>query len=405
MPSQSQKQPHIAEFIMLIALLSSLVALSLDTMLPAFNTIAADLNIQDIRQTQWIITAIIVGMAFGQLFFGPLSDAYGRKGSILLGIGLFCLGAVLSMTAQSFEALLIGRFIQGIGVSGPRIATMALVRDKFVGNAMARIMSFVMVAFVMVPMLAPLVGQAILLAFSWRAIFGLFVVLSVIAGIWLAIRQPETLQPENRRPMNAKSIGFGIKIVVSHPRTLGFSMASGVIFGGLLTYVGSAQAIFEGIYGLGDKFPFFFAALAFGIGSASYVNGRLVMRIGALNLAIYALIGKMLLALILVVLAMLQGGSPTLWQFMLLGFMLMFCVGILFGNLSSLAMVPLGKLAGVGAAVVGTLQNIVSVVVSVSIGWFFNGTLLPVVAGFFVSAVLALGLVLLVKDKSEDQIG
>lgn len=399
------KQPSLFEFILLIALLSSLVALSLDTMLPAFSIIAEDLAISDIRHTQWIITAIIVGMAFGQLFFGPLSDAYGRKGAILSGIVLFCVGALLSMFAQTFEALLIGRFIQGIGVSGPRIATMALVRDKFVGNAMARIMSFVMVAFVLIPMLAPLVGQAILMAFSWRAIFGLFVLLSIIAGIWLAIRQPETLVPENRRPMSLKSIFNGIKLVMSQPRTLGFSIASGVVFGGLLAYVGSAQAIFEGIYQLGDKFPFFFAALALGIGSASYVNGKLVMRMGALKLAIYALIGKISLASILVVLALTQDGSPALWQFMSLGFLLMFCVGILFGNLSSLAMVPLGKLAGVGAAVVGTTQNIVSVVISVAIGWFFNGTLLPIVSGFLVSAVIALLLVMLVRNKADDLIG
>ncbi|MFQ3229324.1 multidrug effflux MFS transporter [Reinekea sp.] len=399
------KQPSLFEFILLIALLSSLVALSLDTMLPAFSIIAEDLAISDIRHTQWIITAIIVGMAFGQLFFGPLSDAYGRKGAILSGIVLFCVGALLSMFAQTFEALLIGRFIQGIGVSGPRIATMALVRDKFVGNAMARIMSFVMVAFVLIPMLAPLVGQAILMAFSWRAIFGLFVLLSIIAGIWLAIRQPETLVPENRRPMSLRSIFNGIKLVMSQPRTLGFSIASGVVFGGLLAYVGSAQAIFEGIYQLGDKFPFFFAALALGIGSASYVNGKLVMRMGALKLAIYALIGKISLASILVVLALTQDGSPALWQFMSLGFLLMFCVGILFGNLSSLAMVPLGKLAGVGAAVVGTTQNIVSVVISVAIGWFFNGTLLPIVSGFLVSAVIALLLVMLVRNKADDLIG
>lgn len=405
MSQSSEKQPSFVEFILLIALLSSLVALSLDTMLPAFNVIAEDLSIPDIRHTQWIITSIIVGMAFGQLFFGPLADAYGRKISILSGIVLFCIGALLSMFAQSFEALLIGRFIQGIGVSGPRIATTALVRDKFVGNAMARIMSFVMVAFILIPMLAPLVGQAILLAFSWRAIFGLFVLLSVIAGVWLAVRQPETLLPENRRPMHLRTILTGIKLVLSQPRTLGFSIASGIVFGGLLAYVGSAQAIFEGVYKLGDKFPFFFAALALGIGTASFVNGKLVMRVGALNLAIYALCGKIVLALLLVILSLAQEGSPALWQFMVLGFLLMFCVGILFGNLSSLAMVPLGKLAGVGAAVVGTLQNIISVVISVSIGWFFNGTILPIVLGFLVSAVLALSLVFLVKNKSEAQIG
>lgn len=398
------KQPSFFEFIALVALLTSLVALSLDAMLPAFNMIAQDLAIADIRQTQWIITAIIVGMAFGQLFFGPLADAKGRKFAILSGIALFCIGAYLSMNAQSFEALLVGRFIQGFGVSGPRIATMALVRDRFVGNAMARVMSFVMVAFILVPMLAPLVGQAILLAFSWRAIFALFIVLSLLAAIWMSVRQPETLLPEHRRSMRIGSVVQGFSVVFRQPRSLGFASASGVVFGGLLAYVGSSQAIFDGVYGLGAQFPFFFAALAFGVGMASFANSQLVMRFGAQRLSIIALIAMFLLSGLLVLLAVVHGGSPLLWQFMSIGFLMMFAIGILFGNLNSLAMVPLGKLAGVGAAVVGTVQNIVSVVISVFIGWFFTDQLLPILVGFMGSAAGALTLVLWVRGASDAQV-
>lgn len=399
------KQPSFFEFIALVALLTSLVALSLDAMLPAFYMIADDLAIADIRQTQWIITAIIIGMAFGQVFFGPLADAKGRKFAILTGIALFCIGAFVSMNAQSFTELLIGRFIQGLGVSGPRIATMALVRDRFVGNAMARVMSFVMVAFILVPMLAPLVGQAILLAFSWRAIFALFIVLSLLAALWMVLRQPETLLPEHRRSMRLGSVMQGFAAVFRQPRSLGFASASGIIFGGLLAYVASSQAIYDGIYGLGVQFPFYFAALALGVGLASFANSQLVMRFGAQRLSIVALAAMFLISGMLVVLALMQGGSPPLWQFMSLGFLMMFAVGILFGNLNSLAMVPLGKLAGVGAAVVGTVQNLVSVVVSVFIGWFFTDQLLPILLGFMFSAAGALLLVLYVRGATDAQVG
>lgn len=394
-----QKDPGFVEFIALIAVITSLAALSIDAMLPALPMMATDLAVADFRQTQWVITSVILGMSVGQMFFGPFSDAYGRKFSILSGIGLFCLGSLVSMFATSMTMMLVGRVIQGIGVAGPRIASMALVRDKFVGDHMARVMSFVMMVFILVPMLAPMVGLAILHAMGWRAIFGLFILLSIMTGIWLFVRQPETLSVIGRRPFRLGKIVDTTKAVVKHPRVLGFSAAAGLIFGGMLAYVASAQSIFQDIYGLGDKFPFFFAALALGFGIASLVNGKLVVRLGAEPIAtfmLYCLIGISAVASLA---ALLSGGSPPLWLFMILAFGMFFCIGILFGNLNALAMVPLGKMAGIGAAIIGSISNVIAVFMSAVIGWFYIDSLAPILVGILLSSILALVIVKGIKHK------
>ncbi|EAR11259.1 multidrug effflux MFS transporter [Reinekea blandensis] len=397
--------PALPEFIALVALITSLVALSIDAMLPALPNIASDLVVSDYRQTQWVITSLIFGMSFGQMVFGPLSDAFGRKFAILSGIALFSVGSVLSMMATSLPMLIAGRVLQGLGVSGPRIASMALVRDKYVGDQMARVMSFVMMVFILVPMLAPIVGQQILNLWGWREIFALFIVLSTIAAVWLGVRQPETLMPESRRPFHVGQIARTALMVVRHPRVLGFSVAAGFVFGGLLSYVASAQAIFQGIYGLGDDFPYYFAALAFGLGCASLVNGSLVVRFGSLRLSLLGLIGMLCLAALLSLIAAFNQGIPPLSLFMGIGFLMFFCVGILFGNLNSLAMVPLGRMAGIGAAVVGSVSNVVAVLVSGLVGWFFNDTLLPILIGIMFSAAASLAITLKIRHADDHVLG
>lgn len=396
-PKISISQPKLPEFIALVALITSLVALSIDAMLPALPDIAIELGVEDARYTQWIITSLILGMSAGQMLFGPLSDRFGRKIAILSGIVLFCVGSVMSMTANNLTVLLAGRLLQGIGVSGPRIASMALVRDQYAGDAMARVMSFVMMVFILVPMLAPAIGQAILWVANWRYIFGLFIVLSLFAGLWLALRQPETLQAENRRRLHPWLILATTWEILRNPAVMAYAVASGFVFGGLLAYVATSQGIFQDIYGLGDAFPFYFAALAFGVGLSSLVNGTLVMKLGARHLSELALIGLIIFGAILTLLAYWQGGNPALEQFMVLGFAMFFCVGILFGNLNSLAMLPLGKMAGIGAAVIGSVSNVVAVAASSLIGWFFTQSVLPIIVGIMVCGVCALCLMWWVK--------
>ena len=397
----TKQGPALPEFVALMALITSLVAMSIDAVLPALPSIAFDLAVSDYRQTQWVITSIILGMSFGQLFFGPLSDAFGRKFAITSGVALFSLGSVIAMTANSLTMLIVGRVLQGIGVSGPRIASMALVRDKYVGDQMARVMSFVMMVFIVVPMLAPIIGQWILHLWGWQAIFAFVMGLAILATIWLNVRQPETLAIESRRPFHISSVLETALKVLKNPRVFGFSVTSGLVFGGLLSYVSSAQAIFQDIYLLGESFPYYFAALAFGIGLASLTNSTLVVSLGSLRLSIMALSAMLVLSTILLVVALLNRGIPPLSVFMTLGFAVFFCVGILFGNLNSLAMVPLGRMAGIGAAVIGSVSNLVAVPVAGAVGWFFDGTLIPIVSGLCFCAAASLVIVFSVRHKND----
>ena len=396
-----KRGPDLPEFVALIALITSLVALSIDAVLPALPDIARDLSVSDYRQTQWVITSLVLGMSGGQLFFGPLSDAFGRKFTISFGVLLFSVGSLLSMFAQSMTILIVGRILQGIGVSGPRIGSMALIRDQYVGDQMARVMSFVMTVFIVVPMLAPVIGQWILYAFNWRMIFGFVMSLAIFSVVWLNIRQPETLAKSSRRPFTMSSILHTAVQVVKHPRVLGFAVTSGFIFGSLLSYVSSAQTIFQDIYQVGSAFPYYFAALAFGIGLASLANSKLVVHFGALRLTIVGLIGVSILSLILLFMAILNEGSPILPVFMVFGFILFFFIGILFGNLNALAMVPLGRMAGIGAAVIGSISNIVAVLVAAMVGWLFNGTLVPMISGWCLCSTVSLLIVHYVKNKGD----
>ncbi len=283
--------PRYGEFVALVALMISLVALSIDAMLPALATIGAELGARQANDAQLILSALFLGLAFAQVIYGPLSDSFGRKPTIYLGFGLFIGGCLLSALATSFAAMLIGRFLQGIGAAGPRIVTIAMVRDLYEGRAMARIMSSVMAVFILVPALAPGIGQLILMVASWRAIFGAFLAVASIAVVWFGIRQPETLSAAHRASFSLRRIAGAAREVCGHPVAFGYTLAAGLIFGALIGYLTSAAQIFQGQYGLGERFPIYFAALALAIGLASWCNSRLVMRYGMRLLSGVAVVG------------------------------------------------------------------------------------------------------------------
>jgi DHA1 family bicyclomycin/chloramphenicol resistance-like MFS transporter len=373
---------RLPEFVALMALMTSLVALSMDAMLPAMPAIAADLGITDIAQTHMIITFLVLGMAFGQLFYGPLSDVIGRRPSIFSGLICFTIGSLICMQSQSQEWMLFGRLVQGFGVSGPRIVSVAIIRDRFIGRAMAQVMSFIMMVFIIVPMIAPAIGQVVVQLSNWRMIFAVFIALALIITVWFGWRHPETLPADKRKPFSWTALMRDTRTVLSTRSAMWFTAAAGFIFGGFLTYLSSAQAIYQELYDVGDQFPVYFAAMAFSIGVASYVNSRLVMRFGTRLISYLALYGFIGCFTLLWVLALLQDGLPPIWQFMLLGASGFFSVGLLFGNLNAMAMQPLGKVAGLGAALVGSLTSFISVPLSYLVGLFYNDTLIPLVAGF-----------------------
>lgn len=374
-----------------MALLTSLVALSIDAMLPALSTIGTDLGVQRENGTQLVVTALFVGFAVGQLFFGPISDSTGRKPPIYVGLGLFMLGSILAMSAWNFPVMLLGRALQGFGAAAPRIVTIAMIRDQYEGRAMARVMSFVMAVFILVPMLAPALGQAVLLFANWRMIFALLLLLASVVLVWFAIRQHETLPPDQRKPFSLKRIGSAALEVGRDRWAVGYTISSGLIFGAFLGYLNSAQQIFQSQFALGTRFPLYFAALALSLGCASVVNAQLVMRFGMRLLSRRALQGLCLVSGGFFFYAWTMAGDPSLWTFMTWGALTFFCMGLVFGNFNAMAIESLGHIAGVAAAIIGSGATVISLLLGLLIGQSYNGTVLPLVGGFAILGILSLG--------------
>jgi MFS transporter, DHA1 family, multidrug resistance protein len=379
-----------AEFVALIAMIISLVAMSIDAMLPALSEIAISLGATDPNRRQLIITSMFLGLSCAQLFYGPLSDSLGRKPMMYAGFGIFIAGSGMCIAARSLNAMLLGRFLQGIGVAGPRTLAVAMVRDQFEGRSMARIMSLVSTVFILVPVLAPSIGQGVLLIADWRGIFWVLLGQAVLACLWLALRQPETMPPERRAPLSLPRIARAFQATFTNRVALGYTVTAGLVTGAFVGYLSSSQQILQELYGLGARFPIYFGALALTIGAASLVNAQLVMRLGMRALCVVALRVLSVLALVYLAFVAARGGVPPLWTLMAFLLASFFCVGILFGNFNALAMEPLGRIAGVASAVVNSLTSFISVGIGTLIGQAFNRTVIPLVAGFAVLGAASL---------------
>jgi DHA1 family bicyclomycin/chloramphenicol resistance-like MFS transporter len=386
----NHNHPGFVEFVILVALIISVVALAIDAMLPALPAIADELKIRNINDSQYIVSLFFAGMALGQMIFGPMSDAIGRKPSIIAGFFVFAVGCVISIQAPNFELMLLGRFLQGLGASGPRIVSIALVRDKYMGREMARVMSFVMSVFILIPVLAPAVGQLVLQWAGWRAIFVMFLILAVLVTTWFWYRQPETLTPQNRIPFSFTQLISDCRAIVSIRTALGYTLTMGFVFGAFIGYLSSSQQIFQVQYQLSSLFPLYFGILASAIGLASLVNARLVMRYGMRRLSSIALSVITLVSFPFLVFVLSQQGHPPLIAMMLYLMVIFFFFGILFGNLNALAMEPLGYIAGLGSAVVGSISTFLSVMLGIVVANAYDGTVIPLVAGFALLGLAAL---------------
>jgi len=394
-------QLGFGEFVALMATMTSLAALSTDAMLPALPAIGLDLGLQQENAGQLVVSTLFLGMAVGQLFYGPVSDSSGRKPAIYVGFLLFMAGCLLSMVSGSFTVMLAGRLLQGIGVAGPRSVTTALIRDLYEGRRMAQVMSFIATVFILVPVIAPMLGQGILMISGWRTIFGALLLLALLSLAWFALRQPETLPAIRRVPFSIGRILRAFREVLTNPVALGYTVTAGLASGAFMGYLNSAQQIFQDQYGVGARFPFYFATLALALGTASFVNARLVVRFGMRALSWTALIVMSSLSILFFVFAFTQAGNPALWFFMAYMMGTFFCTGILFGNLNSLAMEPLGHIAGVGAAVVGSLSLMIAAFLGAFIGQQYNGTILPLVGGFGLLALASLAIMGWVKRSGQ----
>ncbi len=380
----------IPEFVTLLAMMVSILALSIDAMLPALGQIGVDLGVSDVNDTQLIISAMFLGFAVGQIIAGPVSDSFGRKPVIYGGYAVFIVGCLMSMMATNFETMLAGRVLQGLGAAAPRIVSLALVRDGYEGRAMARIMSIVMAIFILVPAVAPGVGQVTLLFAHWRVIFGLLLLMAVIALVWFAARQPETLAVSDRRKFSVRNIAGGIVEAFGYRAAVGYTIASGIIFGAFLGYLSSAQQVFQTVYDTGDLFAVYFGIAALSIGAASIFNSNAVMRLGMRFLTWRALFSITFLSGLFLVPVEMFDGVPPMWSFMVWLLVAFFAVGILFGNFNALAMEPLGHMAGLGAALVGSVSTLISLPLGWAVGHLFDNTIVPLVAGFAILGAVSL---------------
>lgn len=386
-----QRKPlPFGEFVTLMAIMTSLVALTIDAMLPALPEIGHDLGVVNANDNQHVISALFVGLAFGQLVFGPLSDSIGRKPAIYIGFTICAAGCVLSMVSTSFAVMLAGRALQGFGAACARTVCTALIRDMYEGRAMARVLSFTMAIFILVPTIAPAIGQGILLIADWRAIFGVFLFLVGSSGIWFALRQPETLTPERRSPFAFSTIIGSLYLVLSNRTSLGYTIAAGFIFGILIAYLNLAQQVLQVQYGLGKLFPLYFGILALSIGLASVVNAKLVMQHGMHRLSNLALITLIIVSVGYLIVTVMSDGHPVFWSFMVFMLMAFFCMGALFGNLTSIAMEPMGHIAGIASAFVNCGATIVSVPLGATVGQLYEGNVTPLITSFVVLSVAAL---------------
>ena len=385
-----QKNKSKLEFIGLMAALMSLVALSIDALLPALEQIGISINIQqNSNDNQLLITMIFLGLGFGQLISGPISDSLGRKPVIYFGFSVFVIASFICISATSIEMMVFGRILQGIGLSAPRTISIAMVRDSFEGNYMAKIMSFIVVIFILVPVVAPAIGKLMLDAYGWRFIFYSQLIYGFIVMIWLWKRQPETLKKENRTKLSISLFIEGTKEFLKHKQAVVFTLISGFITGSFMVYLSASQQIFQVQYDLVEEFPYIFAGLAISVGFATFLNGTFVMKFGMFKLITTFLVIFTLIPVLYI--GLFYGKENPDINILLAFFALQFfALGFLFGNIRALAMQPVGHIAGVGAAINGFVSTIMAVPIATFIGTYVKTTTLPLFVGFLICGILSL---------------
>jgi DHA1 family bicyclomycin/chloramphenicol resistance-like MFS transporter len=382
---QQPKFPRFGEFVAIIALMMGMTAYTIDNLLPAFDAIRAEFSLRNPNDAQFLVYGYMIAFAISQLAYGPLADMFGRRPVLLAGLLIFALGSALALVAPSFAVLMIARVVQGIGTAAARVLAVAIVRDRFAGREMARVMSLTMMVFLIVPIVAPAIG-AVLVAFgNWHSVFWSMLALAVTLALWFGLRMPETLHPQYRLPFSARRIGAAARLTITTRVSLGYATGVGLMMGCVLAYVGSAQQILETtVYGLGPAFPLYFAVVAGVMAVASFANSMLVRRFGMRRLshigvcAFIAAAGAQLAA------ALAYGGAPPLWLFTALVSANMFLFALIVPNFNAMAMEPLGSVAGTASSLIGAFTTLTGALCGLAVGQSFNGTVIPLAAGFLI---------------------
>ena len=387
------------EFIALMAFLMSVVALAIDALLPALDIIGNSLDTQENSDHQLLITMIFIGLGVGPLFFGPLSDSLGRKPMVFVGFGIFILASFICVYSNSLEIMVLGRILQGFGLSAPRTISVAIIRDLYSGDYMAKIMSFVIVIFLLVPIIAPAMGKLILDSFNWEAIFIFQIIFCLLIAFWFWKRQEETLDPKNRIDFKIDLFKKGFLELMRFKKTIAYTLISGLITGSFMVYLSTSQQIFQEQYGLKEAFPFIFAGLATASGGAILLNGLFVVKYGMKKIINVSLIGFFLISVCYAFLFYNSVNPPIIiiLSFFSLQF---FCLGFLFGNLRAIAMEPVGHIAGIGAAITGFISTLMAVPISIVIGKFVRLTVLPIFIGFSICSFISILILIVLTIKA-----
>lgn len=385
--------PGRVEFVAMMSLLMGLIALGIGLMLPGLDEIATDLSVTGgSAGVAGIVTAYFLGLAAGQMVWGPLADRFGRKLALDLGLGVVVVGALASAAAPSLSVLLVTRVLWGLGASAARSTTLTVVRDIHSGDRMARLMSLIMSVFILVPVIAPTIGVGVLAVTSWRGMFMGVALVAVALLVWLR-RLPETLRPEDVGSIAPRHVLGTVGVVLGNRITLGYLLALTSLTAAFTAYLSLAEPIIVGIYDLEALFPLVFGLFALGMAFASLANASVVERFGARRLVRIVIVVYTLLAGALVVAALLTDGVPSIWLFAPLLAVVLMSHAFMQANANSLAMDPMGRVAGLASAIIGAISLGVGTALGTIVQVVFSNTVTPVVVAFALSGLAALGLV------------
>lgn len=386
-------QPGRTEFITLMAALIAINAFAIDIMLPGLQQIGEALGEADENRRQLVIPAYMLGFGMLQLVFGPLADRFGRRKPLLAGLAIYCLAALSAFVVPDFQALVLLRFLQGAGAAASAVIAIAVVRDTYVGDQMAKTLSLVFMVLMVSPILAPSLGQLLLTLMSWRGLFAFMAGFCGLVALWVYFRLPETLKPENRRAFTPSSIVEGFAIVFGNRVSLSYIMATALLFGTLMGFLTSSQQIYVEHYGVGLWFPAFFAAGGAISAAGGFLNSQLVTRYGMRPLSHGALVAYAVLSALM----LLIGYSDMMPVALFFGLMasIFIAFNFIMSNFGALAMAPLGEVAGTAASTQGFLQMVIGAALGAMIGQFYDGTPVPMAAGFVILSALA-GVIILI---------
>jgi DHA1 family bicyclomycin/chloramphenicol resistance-like MFS transporter len=379
------------EFVLLVAAMMATQAIAIDAMLPAFPVIVRALHVADENHGQWILTSYMAGLGCGQLFWGMMSDRFGRRPVLLGGLGLYVVAALLCGLTGSFQALLLWRCIHGLAAASMTVSR-SVIRDLYSGRHLARVMSLTFVVFLMVPVLAPSLGQLVLLVAPWRYIFIVSSLFASVVWLWASLRLKETLHPEYRLTLTRTHVVAAVRLVLGNRASLCYTLALTAMFASIMAYVGMVAQIFADAFRRPALMPSMFALCAITMGIAAYLNSRFVERLGMRLISHTALLCFIGVAACHVVVA--AAGWEQLWTFVVFQAASMAFFSLAVSNFGAMAMEPIAAVAGIGASLQGFISTFGGGLLGAVVGLGFNGTTLPLAAGALSCGLLALVCVL-----------